>query len=245
MSLKDAYFSGLTGLRQQTKNAYNAGIAFVGSSVAEVTDLDLGNVNGAALVTGSAGKYFDISSLSLDYRIWFNTGTEVAPGPGGRSLVSVAVLSSDSGAVVASKLAAAVNLIATTPFSAVNTETVIRFTGSLSGPGNTAADDGTLGGTSSVTLVTPGVTPNGSFTTLQSGLEAAAGNGTKTFTITIQTNYNPAALRGNNGNNLILKAYFAGILSGLANQEIYNYECNLDLNTSDTINTSVDFNFTF
>ena len=49
----------------------------------------------------------------------------------------------------------------------------------------------------------------------------------------------------NKGNNLILKAYLAGIQDGLATNNIYDYECNPTLNVSDTVNTSIDLNFTF
>lgn len=72
---------------------------------------------------------------------------------------------------------------------------------------------------------------------------AAAGN-TK-FTVTLSTTYQPATLRGNKGNNLILKAYLAGIQKGLADQEIYSYECTPTLNISDTIDTKIDLNFNF
>ena len=73
--------------------------------------------------------------------------------------------------------------------------------------------------------------------------QAAAGN-TK-FTITLSTTYNPSILRGNKGNNLILKAYLAGIEKGLADQEVYNYECTPALNVADTIDTKIDLNFNF
>jgi hypothetical protein len=72
---------------------------------------------------------------------------------------------------------------------------------------------------------------------------AAAGN-TK-FTVTLSTTYNPAILRGNKGNNLILKAYLAGIQKGLSDQEVYAYECVSALNVSDSVDTKIDLNFTF
>jgi len=75
-------------------------------------------------------------------------------------------------------------------------------------------------------------------------INAAAAGNTK-FTTTIITSYNPSTLRGNKGDNLILKAYLAGIEQGLANQDIYNYECTPSLNVSDSITTSIDLNFNF
>ena len=75
-------------------------------------------------------------------------------------------------------------------------------------------------------------------------ISAAAAGNTK-FTVTLMTSYQPSTLRGNKGNNLILKAYLAGIQKGLADQEIYNYECLAALNVADSIDTKIDLNFTF
>lgn len=82
-------------------------------------------------------------------------------------------------------------------------------------------------------------------TELTSDLQAQAALGLTTFTLTYPTTYNPVALRGNKGNNLILKAYLAGIQDGLASQNIYDYEVSPALNISDTVTTSIDLNFTF
>lgn len=83
--------------------------------------------------------------------------------------------------------------------------------------------------------------------TLSAGLIAAAAAGTTKFTVNILGvgGLNAGYLRANNGNNLLLKSFFAGIVDGLAAQAIYNYECTPTLNVSDTVNTSVDFNFNF
>jgi hypothetical protein len=72
---------------------------------------------------------------------------------------------------------------------------------------------------------------------------AAAGN--TTFVVKLTTSYLPSTLRANSGNNLINKAYLAGIQGGLANQDIYEYECTPSLNISDSITTSIDLNFNF
>jgi hypothetical protein len=69
-------------------------------------------------------------------------------------------------------------------------------------------------------------------TQLSTDLKAQAALGMTNFTITYTTTFNPTALRGNKGNNLILKAYLAGILDGMASQNIYNYEVNALLNVS-------------
>lgn len=82
-------------------------------------------------------------------------------------------------------------------------------------------------------------------TAISNDLKGMAANGLTTFTLTYPTNYSPTALRGNKGNNLILKSYLAGIADGLATNNIYNFECTPALNTADTITTSIDLNFKF
>ena len=46
-------------------------------------------------------------------------------------------------------------------------------------------------------------------------------------------------------NNLILKAYLAGITDALAQQNLYSYEVTPMLNVTDSISTTVDLNFNF
>lgn len=82
-------------------------------------------------------------------------------------------------------------------------------------------------------------------TAISNDLKAKAALGLTSFTLTYPTSYNPLALRGNKGNNLILKAYLAGIQDGLAAQNIYDYEVSPTLNVSDTVTTSIDLNFNF
>jgi hypothetical protein len=83
--------------------------------------------------------------------------------------------------------------------------------------------------------------------TLSTGLTAAAAQGQAKFTINVPGTgtLNAGYLRASNGNNLLLKSFFSGIKKGLADQEIYEYECSPSLNISDSVNTSVDFNFNF
>lgn len=85
----------------------------------------------------------------------------------------------------------------------------------------------------------------GQWDAITTGLQTNAAAGLKVFTITVPTTYLPAALRGNKGDNLILKAYLSGITEQLSNQLIYDFECTPTLNTSDTVTTSIDLNFNF
>jgi hypothetical protein len=80
---------------------------------------------------------------------------------------------------------------------------------------------------------------------ISTALISAAASGSTKFTVTLTTSYNPSILRGNKGANLILKAYLAGIQDGLAQQEVYNYECTPALNVADSVDTKIDLNFNF
>jgi len=73
-------------------------------------------------------------------------------------------------------------------------------------------------------------------------LQAEAAKGNKEFTVTIATAFEPANLRLE---GLHWKTYRSGILNELANQDIFLYEVDVELNTSDNSTTSVDLLFTF
>lgn len=81
--------------------------------------------------------------------------------------------------------------------------------------------------------------------TISAALINAAAAGNTKFITTLMTTYQPSILRGNKGNNLILKSYLAGIQQGLANQDIYTFECTPTLNVSDSVDTKIDMNFNF
>lgn len=80
---------------------------------------------------------------------------------------------------------------------------------------------------------------------LSTDLKGAAEQGKTKFEVSYATSFNNAWLRGNNGDNLLKKAYFAGIQSGLADSQIYSYECSLALDVSDSVSTKVKFLFNF
>ncbi len=78
--------------------------------------------------------------------------------------------------------------------------------------------------------------------TLTSELQTAASKGLKAFTVTILTTFEPANLRLEGTH---LATYLAGIEAALADEEIFNYEALLSLNTTDATTTSIDFAFSF
>lgn len=77
--------------------------------------------------------------------------------------------------------------------------------------------------------------------TISTAMTDNAASGVTSFTVTIAASFEPANLRlkGNHMN-----AYFAGIRSGLAAEDIYDYEVSVKLNESDTVNLKIDLNFT-
>lgn len=81
--------------------------------------------------------------------------------------------------------------------------------------------------------------------TISNALKTNAAQGLTKFTVNLATSDNPTYLRGNNANNLYLKSYLAGIVDGLASQNVYNYECTPTLNLSDQFTVSIDLNFNF
>ena len=81
-----------------------------------------------------------------------------------------------------------------------------------------------------------------SLASLTSELQANAAKGLKQFTVNIITTFEPANLRLN---GIHQESYFAGITHQLGTEEIYDYEIDLVLNTSDITTTSIDFNFKF
>lgn len=60
----------------------------------------------STLVTGGAGLYFDFWNTTTAYRMWFNTGTEVAPAAGGKTLVQCRVVSTMAAREVGAMIAA-------------------------------------------------------------------------------------------------------------------------------------------
>ncbi len=82
---------------------------------------------------------------------------------------------------------------------------------------------------------------------LSNGLVEAAAKGQSKFTVKVTGTgtVNASYLRANSGNNMLLKSFFAGIKDGLAAQDVYDYECSLQLDVSDSVNTNVNFLFNF
>lgn len=78
-------------------------------------------------------------------------------------------------------------------------------------------------------------------TTLSTGLAEAASKGETDFTINVSTAFETANLRLE---GIHMETYFAGIVYEMANEGIYSPYFTLKLNTSDTIDTSINFIFT-
>ena len=82
----------------------------------------------------------------------------------------------------------------------------------------------------------------GNLVTLTADLRAAASQGKRTFALTYITVFEPMNLRLK---GFHLKCYLAGIQRAMSEQDIYPHECALALNLSDTMETKIDFIFSF
>ena len=125
-----------------------------------------------AASTLSGGEYFNISSPTTDYHVWYTVdGAGTDPAPSGSTAIPVAVLSTDTAAQVATKTATAIDAIAA--FNApAPTGAGVTITNATSGSAkNTAA------GTSGFTMAT---TVQGG-TATSHPLEGLLARGTLTF----------------------------------------------------------------
>jgi hypothetical protein len=229
--------------------AFQAGVAYVGAGVSDESTLELGDRNGSNLSAGPAnpGLYFKYSSPTATYAFWMYVNSEVAPTVSNATLVQVTLLGGDSGTQVAAKIAAAMNAISGTPFSATSSSIVVTMDNNVAGGVVTPISVGTLGGTAIATQVVAGVNPTGNFSVLQTALTAAAAQGLTDFRVAIQGTGtgNAVYLRYRNGQNQYLGAFFAGIRNALAGESIYDYQVGLTLDISMNSSTNVIFGFHF
>lgn len=79
-------------------------------------------------------------------------------------------------------------------------------------------------------------------TSITSGMATAAGQGKKKFTLNFAATYQPADLRLKGP---LWLAYQSGIVEALASEDIMQNEVTVDLNLSDSLNTSIDLIFDF
>jgi hypothetical protein len=77
---------------------------------------------------------------------------------------------------------------------------------------------------------------------ITSGMASAAAQGKKAFNLNFGVSYQPQDLRLEGP---LWKAYSSGILEGLASEDVMNNEVTVKLNTSDSLNTSIDLDFDF
>ena len=248
MSLRDSYFNGPSGLQQQMDAAFANGIAYVGVGANDISTLSLGDRNGSNLAAGNGiqGFYFSYATPSANYIMWMYVNGEIAPTVAG-NLIQVTILSGDSSTAVAGKIAAAMNAIANAPFSCIASANVVQMSNNVSGVVILPISVGTLGGTAAVAQAQAGIAPTGNYAALQNGLQQAAVGGKQDFIVLClgTGNMSSSILRANNGNNLALRAFFAGVYQALASQQIYNYQVNLLLDISTNSSTNVIFKFCF
>lgn len=247
MSLKTDYFDGLTGLHSVLNNAFNAGVSFVGTGAVEISSLDLGDRSGANIGagTGIAGVYADLDGPSGGYRLWMYVSGEIAPASAGRTLIQVTIAGAATRAETAATIMAAIQALSGSPFIVTMIGDSLKI--ETNGP-KTIANHFSISsgwGTAVAATIQNGSDATGNYSTIRSALLNAAQAGQTAFVVTLTASYNPASLRANKGNNLLLKAYLAGIQKGLSDQQLYEYEVTPTLNVSDSVTTSIDLNFKF
>lgn len=84
------------------------------------------------------GSYFNLSTPTTDYYIWFNTGAGVDPSPVGRIAIEVAISSNDPANTVAAAMQSAVDAI--TGLSATVSDEVVIITNDSDGEADDASD---------------------------------------------------------------------------------------------------------
>jgi len=77
---------------------------------------------------------------------------------------------------------------------------------------------------------------------LTTALQAAAAQGKTKFTVTLPVSFEPANLRLKGQH---YQAFRSGCLHRLGTEDIFQFEVDVVLNTSDLSNTQIDFNFNF
>lgn len=77
---------------------------------------------------------------------------------------------------------------------------------------------------------------------ISQGLQDNAAKGGVKFTVNLPVTFEPGNLRLQ---GLHWQSFRAGVLEQLGSEDIYNYEVDPQLNTSDTVSTSIDLKFDF
>lgn len=91
-----------------------------------------------------------------------------------------------------------------------------------------------------IDLVGTQAVPGTGYAQLQTALNNSSAAGIRVFTVTVDTVFEPDNLRLD---GIHQQTYFAGIIDALAHEGIYSMYVTLALNTTDTLVTSVDFQF--
>ena len=184
-------------------------------------------------VVGNTGTYFQIYGPYGGYTFWMSVGPETAPAGLGLTLVPVVLLQTDTATQVATKIAAALTALPNQDFAVLQVGSSIETTSNQAKAVTPLTLGGSGWGTAVASVVTAGANPVGNYLAISNALKSYAQSGRTQFKINMPlygASINSTTLRANHGNNLILKAYFAGIVNGFANEAIYSYEVKPILN---------------
>ena len=106
----------------------------------------------------------------------------------------------------------------------------------------TALETAFAAGKAYVAPAAPPLPAGEAYAPLQLGLADAALQGITTFTVTCLVSHAPSTLRLQ---GKYWETFVDGIKTGLGLENIYDYEVDILINTSDTVITNIDFNFHF
>lgn len=147
-----------TGIDFESVHIANTGTGAASSPyISGVPDMGIG-VESAGVTTVTnvgAGEYFNISSPSTAYKIWFKVGASGSAPGGGGTKIEVDIAAAASNTTVAAAVKTALDAISGTPFSTSRASNVLTVTNSLTGAA-TDASNGTITSGFSVSVTTQG-----------------------------------------------------------------------------------------
>jgi len=239
MFLRD-YFQ----LQSALLNAYNAGVAYVSPST------DATKASGHIIITESSYLYAGGSPDTIQ------VGSVIFTAVNGAPSTNSEFDASGTDVETAENLMDAINnhpsivclVSATMPDSAEPYIALEAKTAGLSGNSisliytSNYTDPGMM--TSGVSLIggSDATSAGEAYSVLASGLAQAALEGKVSFTVSCQVSHEPTILRMQ---TRYLDAFFAGIKTGMANEQLFEYEFTTTIDLTDTSITRIKFNFSF
>lgn len=235
MSLRNSY-----GLSSALIGAFNAGKAYVSPAIVGIYAKGrITIVDSAVLKSGSDSFTIDTSTfVANNGAVLPNTLQYDASGTAAQTAISLAYQINTFHGLTGKVTALADNNkvhITASNIGTVGNSIVLVYTQNGVDVGAVISNSTLWGGVNPVVI-------GQAYVDLQTGLASAAAEGDTTFTITTLVSFAPSSLRLQ---GKYWETFVDGVKAGLGLEEIYEYEVDVLLNTSDTVITNIDFNFHF